>query len=108
MCQKENTQVLLSKNELNKLPNNSSNVFKKSNIDGALIDQIHYLVVESIVLWITCYVEFSAYYTIDNKPDQLFEYQPNEFQGKLIEENREECSYPKQIKLVKQISNVVK
>ena len=40
-----------------------------------------------------CYAKFPAYYTIDNKPDEI--------QDNLIGENYEECGYPKQIKLMK-------
>ena len=36
------------------------------------------------------YDYFSAYYTIDNKPDPSYEYQPDDFLYKLIEENHEE------------------
>ena len=55
-------------------------IFLRNQIlTGILIDQMHYLVVESIVLWIICYGEFSAYCIIDNKPDHSFEYQPDEF-----------------------------
>ena len=50
-------------------------------LTGIVIDQIHCLVVESNF----CYAESTAYYTIHNKPDHSFEYQPHEFEDKLIE-----------------------
>ena len=51
-----------------------------------------------------CYAEFTAYYTIDNKPVHSSpKYQPDEFQDKLIEGNHEECGYPKH--KVDEISN---
>ena len=40
---------------------------------------MHYLVMEYIVLKIICYSEFSTYYTVNNKSNQLSEYQPDEF-----------------------------
>ena len=53
-----------------------------------------------------CYSAFHPYYTINKKPDHSSWYQPNEFKDKLIEENHEEHSYPKQIKLIKSQSKI--
>ena len=86
--------LLLSKKELNELPDDSINIFKKSNIDqyiirrNALFGESKYSALDHF-----CYTEFSAYYTINKKPDHSSEYQPDEFQDKLIEENHEECDY---------------
>ena len=47
----ERTQVLLSKKELNELPDDNTDTFINIQIlTGTLIDQMHYLVVENIVL----------------------------------------------------------
>ena len=45
-----------------------------------------------------CYTEFLAYYTLGNKPSKTGEYQPDELDDNLIENNHEECSYPKKKK----------
>ena len=70
-------QELLSQKKLNELLDDSRNILKKSNIDR----YSDCLVVESSF----CYAESTAYYTIHNKPDHSFEYQPHEFQDKLVE-----------------------
>ena len=41
-----------------------------------------------------CYTEFLAYYTPENKSSKTCEYHPDELDDNLIENNREECSYP--------------
>ena len=97
----ERKQVLLPKKELRELPDSSLNIFKKSNIDRYIDKSNGLFVVKSIVFLnnFGC-TEFSAYYTIDDKLDHSFEYQPDDFQEKLIKESHEECDYPKQIKLM--------
>ena len=63
-----------------------------------MIDQIHYLVVESADHF--CHAEFSTCCIIHNKIDHSSECQPDEFQDELIVKNNEKCSYSKQIKLM--------
>ena len=41
-----------------------------------------------------------AYYTLENKSNKICEYQPDELDDNLIENNNEECFYPKRIKLM--------
>ena len=41
-----------------------------------------------------------AYYTLENKSSNTYEYQPVEFDDNLIENNREECCYHPKIKLI--------
>ena len=97
----ERVRVLLSKKELTELPDDSSNIFKKSNID-------HYVERPNAtfcsrkysVLYYFCFAEFLAYYTLENKSSKTCEYQPDELDDQLIENNHEECSYPKKIKLM--------
>ena len=89
-------QVLLSEKELSKLPDNSPNIFKKSNINhymerpSATFCNGKYSILDNF-----CYAEFLAYYTFENKPSKTGENQPDELDDNLIENNREECSYPK-------------
>ena len=40
-----------------------------------------------------CYMEFSVYFTMDIRADYSSEYQPDEYQHKLIQEIHEECHY---------------
>ena len=89
-------QVLLSEKELNKLPDNSPNISKKSNINrymerpSAIFCNGKYSILDNF-----CYAEFLAYYTFENKLSKTGEYQPDELDDNLIEKNLEECSYPK-------------
>ena len=46
------------------------------------------------------YAEFLAYYTLESKSNNTCDYQPDELDDNLIENNHEECSYQKQIKLM--------
>ena len=88
----EPAQVLLSGKKLNELPDDSANTFRKSNIDW-YIDRRNVLLSgeKCSALDDYCYAEFSAYYTMDNKPNHSCEYQTHGFQNKLIEENLQEC-----------------
>ena len=56
------------------------NIFKKSNIDQQ-IDRpdVLFSVGKYCALDRVSYAKFSAYYTINNKPDHSSEYQPDEF-----------------------------
>ena len=47
-----------------------------------------------------CCAEFLAYCTLENKSNNTCDYQPDELDHNLTENNHEECSYPKQIKLM--------
>ena len=47
-----------------------------------------------------CYAEFLAYYTLESKSNNTCDYQPDELDDVLIENSHEECSYPKQIKMM--------
>ena len=55
----ERVQVLISQRELSKVPGDSPNIFKKSNIDRYLERQF--------ILGNFCYAYFLAYYTLENK-----------------------------------------
>ena len=82
--------------KLSKLPDDSSNIFKKSNIDrymerpSATFCNGKYSILDNF-----CYAEFLAYYTFENKPSNTGEYQPEGLDDNSIENNHEECSYPK-------------
>ena len=41
-----------------------------------------------------------AYYTLENKSSNTYEYQADELDHNLIENNREECSYHPESKLI--------
>ena len=100
----ERVKVLLSEKELNELPDDSPNIFKKSNVER-YIDRPDKLFLggKYRILDDFCYAEFSAYYINDTNrlKDSDSEYQPDELQDKLIDNNHEENGYPKQIKLMK-------
>ena len=97
----ERVQILLSEKELSKLPDNSLNIFKKSNIDhymerpSATFCNGKYSILDNF-----CYAEFLAYHTFENKPSNTGEYQPDELHNNLTDNNHGECSYPKNIKLM--------
>ena len=97
----ERVQVLLSEKEPSEVPDNSPNIFKKSNIDrylerpNATFCNGKYSILNDF-----CYPEFSAYYTLENKPSKTGEYQPDELDDNLIENNPEECSYRQKLKLM--------
>ena len=86
----ERVHVLLPEKELNELRDDSSNIFKRSNID-------RYMEAPSATLcngkYDFCQAEFLAYYTLENKLNKTCEYQPDELHDNLIENNREECCY---------------
>ena len=87
--------------ELNELPDNSTNIFKKSNTDqyidrpNALFNGENYTALDYF-----CCTQFSAYCNINNKPDHSSEHQLDELQDKLNEKNYEECSYQNQVKVI--------
>ena len=97
----ERVQVLNSGKELSELPDNNPNIFKKSNIDrymerpNTTFCNRKYSILDDF-----CYAEFLAHYTLKNKPSKTVEYQPVELDDNLIENNHEESSYPKKIKLM--------
>ena len=97
----EKVKVLLSEKELSELPDDSSNIFKKSNIDryiewpNATFCHGKYSALNDF-----CYAEFLAYYTLASKSNNTYDYQPDELDDNLIENNHEECSYPKQTTLM--------
>ena len=97
----ETVQVLLPKKERRDLPDDSSNIFKRSNIDLYLERaSATFCIGKFRVLNGFCYAEFLAYYTLENKSNKTCEYQPEELDDNLIENNHKECSYPQTIKLM--------
>ena len=91
----ERIQVLLSKKRVNELPDNSPNIFQKSNTDGYMERPSGTFCSDKYVTSDDfCYAEFSAYYTRENKPSKTGDYQPDELDDNLTENNHEECSYP--------------
>ena len=100
----ERVKVLLSEKELNELPDDSPNIFKKSNIDR-YIDRPNklYLGGKYAALDDFCFAEFSAYYTLDSsKPNESgSDYQPDELQDNFVAVNHKENGFPEVIKLMK-------
>ena len=83
----ERIQVLVSEKELSELPDDSSNIFKKSNNDYYLErPSATFLNGKYSILDDFCYAQFLAYYTFENKSSKTGEYQQ-------IENNYEECPY---------------
>ena len=76
-------KFFFSEKELRELPDDSPNIFKKSNIDrymerpNALFCNGEYSMLNHF-----CYAEFLAYYTLESK---ACEYQPDELDGNLID-----------------------
>ena len=89
----ERVQVLLPEKELSELPDDSLNIFKRSNIDRYMErPSSRFCNRKYSVLNNFCYAEFLAHYTRENKSNRTCEYQPDELDGNLIENNHEECS----------------
>ena len=94
----ERVQVLLSEKELTDNPS----IFKKSNIDDRYMERPNATCCNTTynILDHFCYAEFLAYYALENKSSNTYEYQADELDDNLIENNREECSYHPKIKLI--------
>ena len=79
--------------KLSELPNDSANIFKKSNIDFYVVrPNATSCNGKYSVLDYFCLAEFLAYYTLENKSSKTSEYRPDKLYDKF--------SYPKQIKLM--------
>ena len=97
----ERTQVLLSVKELSKLPDNSPNIIKKSNIDRYMErPSAPFCDENNSILNDFYYTEFLAYHTLVNKSSKTSKYQPDELDDNLIENNHKEFSYPPKINLM--------
>ena len=67
----ERVQVLLSEKEVRKVPDDSTNIFKKSNIDYCTeIPCIAFCNGKYMVLNDFCYEEFFAYYSLDSRSNK--------------------------------------
>ena len=89
----ERVKVLLFEKELSELPDDSPNIFKKSNI-GRYMERPKATFCNgkySVFNYIR-YTELLAYYTFENKSSKTCEYQPNKFDDNLVEYSHEECS----------------
>ena len=74
----QRVQVLLSENELSKLPDNSPNIFKKSNIGSYMKRPNETFWNEKCsVLNNFSYAEFLACYALKNRSSKTCEYQPD-------------------------------
>ena len=100
----ERTKILLTEDELSMLPDNSTEIFRRNNLDRYIDrpDQQFcsgkYSIIDSF-----CFAEFLAYYSLISKPKDnniAEEYQPDILPDELIEENHGLCGYPKTIKLM--------
>ena len=75
----ERVQLLLSKKCLSELPDDSPNIFKKSNADRYMKrPNSNFCNGKYDVLNDFCYAEFSAYYAPENKSTKTCEYQSDE------------------------------
>ena len=89
----ERVQVLLSEKELSELPDNSPNIFKKSNIDRhGERPSATFCIGKYSILDNFCYKDFLVYYTFKNKASKAGKYRPDELNDNLIEKNNEEYS----------------
>ena len=87
----ESVQVLLSKIELSKRPDDSPNFFNKSNIDWYIERPSAISAMENAVYF--CYAENLAYYTFENISSKTCEYQSDELDNNLFENKK--FSYPR-------------
>ena len=91
----ERVKVLLSEKELSKIPNDSSNIFKKSNIDRCIErPNATFCYGKYSALNDFCCAEFLACYTLESKSNNTCDYQPDDLDDNLTENNQ------KQIKLM--------
>ena len=80
-------QVLLPEKELSELPDNSSNIFRRSHIDRYMErPSATFCNGKYSVSNVFCYAEFLVYYAHENKSSKTSEYQP------VTWNNYEECS----------------
>ena len=91
----ERIQILLSEKELSEIPDDSSYIFKKSNVErsSATLYKGKYIIFEDF-----CYREFLGCYKIENKSSKTCDYQWDELDDNLIENNHQECFYLPKIK----------
>ena len=86
--QEERAQILLRENGLSELPDDSPNIFKKSNIDryperpSVTVCKEKYSVLNNF-----CYAELLAYYTFENKSNKTCEDQSSKLDDNLVESN---------------------
>ena len=91
-------QVLLPAKNLRKLPDDSPNIFKRSNIDRYMEKpSASFCNGKYSLLNHFCYVKFLAYYTLERKSDKTCNYQLDESDDNLIENNHSKCSYPQKL-----------
>ena len=99
--EKQNIMLLLPEKERRELPDDSPNIFIRSNIDLYLERASAIFCIGKFrILNDFCYAEFVAYYTLENKSNKACGYQPEELDDNLIEINHKEFSYPQTIKLM--------
>ena len=103
----ERSKVLLTEEQLSSLPEDSTDIFRRNNIDRYVARQSvsfcdgKYRIFDSF-----CFAEFTAHYSLIYKPKEANEgeeYQADLLPDSLIEVNHENLNYPKIIKLM--ISN---
>ena len=100
----ERSQRLQTEEQLSSLPEDSTDTFKRNNIDRYLarpsvsFGDGKYSILDSF-----CFAEFTAYYSLIYKPKETNEgeeYQPDLLPDSLMEGNHENLNYPKIIKLM--------
>ena len=98
----ERTKILLTEEEMNLLPEESTDIFRRNNLDRYM-DRPDQSCGKFSILDSFCFAEFLAQYTLISKPkdeDIVDEYQPDILPDEVIEENHALCGYPKTIKLM--------
>ena len=97
----ERVLVIISEKELSQLPDDSRNIFKKSNIERYVENaSAAFCSGKYSALSYFYYAEFLAYHILENKSTNSREYQRNESDDSFIEKDYEDSSYPKQIKMM--------
>ena len=100
----ESSKILQNEEKLSSLPEDSTNIFKRNNIDRYLVrPSVSFCDGKYSILDSFCFAEFTAYYSLIYKPKETNEgeeYQPDFLPGSLMEVNHENLNYPKIIKLM--------
>ena len=97
----ESSKILQNEEQLSSLPEDSTDIFKRNNINVTLLHHQSYVVIKNQVYGILdslCLAEFTAYHILIYKPKETnkgAEYQPDFLPDSLLDGNHENLNYPK-------------
>ena len=100
----ERSKVLLTEEQLSSLPEDSTDIFRRNNIDRYVArPSVSFCDGKYSILDSFCFAEFTAHYSLIYKPKEANEgeeYQADLLPDSLTEVNHENLNYPKIIKLM--------